>query len=387
MSHKSSLLTNEALDRLFGYNKTNKHSVGGSGENDVFLQQIPSSGPAHLNELFGNDTTMSPVQSSDLPLSEPTVEQPYPQSFHHSSASNTLPATLEDLLQANHSQNLEQAALNRETVTKHEAELTTLREEEQRKQLELNKIRMEEARVSNLYKGNSHTVYHIVVDSACSLNLELIKPYTHGRMRAFNKTAGRIPVTLSLEDAQSIAKKIVTEIDNRGSSSTNAYPIFGAIILEIKLDDLQSNYADVYRGGAKRDYGLLNDHMNDANQLVIYNAGGVNRGMLHPDAMRKAKLSGIKYEVVFKVDEHMGFAMLNALKLNNHDIQEMKKAYRAGGQMHIIQDKISAPLQYAPQEQPVSLNLSGGSQIDYKQLYLEEKALYQQLKAMKANRK
>lgn len=378
MSHKSSLLTNEALDRLFGYNKTNKHSVGGSSDNDVFLQQIPSSGSANLNALFGHDTTMSPVQSSELPLSEQTVE-PHSQSFHNSSLSNTLPATLEDLLQANHSQNLDQVALQ------HESELTALREEEQRKQMELNKIRTEEARVSNLYKENSHTVYHIVVDSTCTLNLESINPYTHGRMRAFNKTASRIPVTLSLQDAQSIAHKIVKEIDNRGSSSTNAYPIFGAIILEIKLDDLQSNYADVYRGGAKRDYGLLNEHMNDTNQLVIYNAGGVNRGMLHPDAMKKAKLSAIKYEVVFKnVDEHMGFAMLNALKLNNRDIQEMKKAYRSG-EMHVIQEKITAPQQYVPQEQLMSQQ--GGSQIDYKQLYLEEKALYQQLKSIKANRK
>lgn len=392
MSHKSSLLTNEALDRLFGYNKTNKYPVGGSNDPNVFLQQIPSSGTSSLNALFGNDTTMSPVQSSDLPLSEQTIE-PHAQSFHqsnvepiqtfhNSSASSALPATLEDLLQSNRNPVLDQVTSN-----KYETDLTAIRLEEQQKQAELNKLRAEEERLSNLYQGNAHTVYHIVIDSACSLNLSAIKPYTHGNMRSLNKQAGRIPVTLSLQDAESIAQKIATEIDNRGASSTNAYPIFGTIILEIKLDNVQSHFADVYRGGAKRDYGLLNEHMNDDKPLVIYNAGGVNRGMLHPNAMATAKLSAIKYQVAFRnVDEHVGFAMFNMLKLNHRDIQEMKKAYKSG-QLHTINDKITtgAPQQYVPQEQPVSL--TGGSQLDYKQLYLEEKALYQQLKQIKANRK
>jgi hypothetical protein len=350
---------------------------------------------------------MSP-NSSDVTLSDTHVPTHHTaMSSNQSAFSNALPATLDELMSTNHNASVDQAERNRQL------ELNRIRQEEHNKQLELNRIRqleqnkqaelnklkqIEGNRLSNLYKGSNHVVYHIVVDSVCSLNLRAIKPYTHGNMRAFNKQAGRIPVTLDLNDAEEIAAKIVREIDNRGSSSTNAYPIFGAIILKIELANLPSHYADVYRGGAKRDYGLLQEHMNNENQLVVYNAGGKNRGMLHPNAMENAKLSEIKYVIAFRnVDEHMGFAMLNSLKLDYHDIYQMKKAYKAGlnGQSHVLDEIQSVHKPYAPQEQPMSnivaepvvesfpQVLAGGSQIDYKQLYLEEKATYLKLKAIK----
>jgi hypothetical protein len=241
--------------------------------------------------------------------------------------------------------------------------LENMRERESALVQQLNSLRAEEAKLETQYNNSKHTVYHVVVDSVCSLNLRSIKPYTHGNMRAYNKQANRIPVTLSLDDAKLIAEKIAKEIDARGGSSTNAYPIFGTIILQIEIEGVHLHHANVYTGGAKRDYNLLNDHLNEQNQFVVYNAGNVQRGMLHENALANAKLVAIKYEIAFRPDEHLGFALLNSLKLNNKDLQEMKKAYAAGlnGEMHMLQPHVAPVATYVPQTQPQSLSRGLGS--------------------------
>lgn len=227
--------------------------------------------------------------------------------------------------------------------------------------------------------NNEQYAYHVVIDSVCNLDLKSIKPYTHGHLRSFNKEHGLIPVTFSLDDAKVISKKIVTEIDNRGSSSTNAYPIFGTIILKIKLAS-HPELANVYSGGGKRDYNLLKTHINNGSQIISYLANGVTRAMLNPSAFAEAKLEELYYDIVFdNVDEHVGFAILNSLKLKHHDLYQMKKAYKAG--LHNESCQYEAHLnmrqKYMPQKQPVS-----GGYVDYEKLYMNEKAGYLRMKEL-----
>jgi len=329
MNNKSSSITNNALERLFGNDTTENNSP------NVFMPQT-----TQLEKLFG-DVPLSSNSLSDIGMSATESTYQLPQ--------NSPVATT-----------FVQPVLN------------------------FNNVEPETNIVPSL-QTSKNTVYHVMVDSSCTLDLNEIKPYTHGRLRSFNKEVNRIPVTMSLDDAENIAKKIATEINKRGSSSTNIYPIFGLVILQIELDNLPLHNADIYKNNAQRDYGMLRDHVDKL--LVTYNAGNVNRGLLHPNALKNAHISHIKYVITFpQMDEHTGFAMLNMLKLKHTTIYQMKHAYKAGLMDQLHKLNVSQPVNspYVPQSQPMSSqNLTGGSEIDYKQLYLEEKATYLKLKALK----
>lgn len=377
MSYRSSSLTNDALDRLFGYNNN-------STDNSVFMQQIPSNSSnisSQLTKLFGgqdeqlqNLTLTDPLFSmSDSTLDKPFVEPEELQQNVFSSKQLALPeesrqnvfSSKQLVLPEESQQNL---SSNKQLVLSEESKQNVL------------------ASIPSIDAVSKSIVYHIVIDSAFTLDLKAIKPYTHGRIRAFNREANRIPVTLDLSDAERIANKVAIEISKRGSSSSNAYPVLGVVILQIELDNSESSNANIYQDHAKRDYGLLREHMKNSNHLVTYNAGGVTRGMLHQDALQNASLTHIKYVAPFKTDEHMGFAMFNMLKLNYKAIYQLKQAYTAGltGNLHKINVENFEKKPYTVVKNPQStIDQKGGVQIDYKQLYLEEKATYLKLKALK----
>jgi hypothetical protein len=146
MSRNSSLLTNDALDRLFGPSRNNKF-VSGGADNDPFLQQVA---PSQVNRLFGEDTSMSPVRSSELSdFYVPDKQSEHRDLFdNHTQEYPSRPVNhdgLNALFAHDDLQQLQVAESNRfnqsEQNRVNQVELNRLHHEEEIKQAELNRIK------------------------------------------------------------------------------------------------------------------------------------------------------------------------------------------------------------------------------------------------------
>lgn len=265
---------------------------------------------------------------------------------------------------------------------------------------------------------NKKTAYHIIldVDFHSRDNLYMNK-HTHGSIR--NHISDCIPVVFNLTDAKHIAKKMVDAVINLGSCKNKRYPVFGAIILELELSNINSIIEiDIFDNNGGRNYKKLLDRNEELKIYTIYNNNNeYKRGWISKQGYNKTKLLSARYECILNKSCDVGFSLLN---LNAHltveDIYCMKCIYDWSKQddnkfypIHSMDTLLLKPIdgthiemnneqeshdnneQYHNAHSIQKNNMTGGkSHIDeeemYRKLYKRQKAIYLKLQKQKRNK-
>ena len=226
----------------------------------------------------------------------------------------------------------------------------------------------------------SGDVYHIILDCDFSMRNELWnninKSSNMGSVRNLTTMDSRIPVLFNLDDVEKISKRLVYVVTQKGSLGNKKYPIFGAVAVRLKLDDVSTAHADVLKTGNTKDYSKVESATED---LVTYTSAGrsngYKRGVLSVNALHSAKVVGYKYISTIEIQEQIGFGLLNLYLKSGDDVRELKKLY----------DESKKDLkEFDTQPQAGILSSTGGSSVDYENLYRQEKRRYLQLKEIAA---
>ena len=223
-----------------------------------------------------------------------------------------------------------------------------------------------------IYVEPSHyDVYHIILDCDFGIRNKL---HTHknpvfGKLRnVLNEQ--KIPVLFNLDEATIIANRLIDQTVNMGSISDKKYPVFGAVILGLRLQNIKVKQRNANTGGGSTDYSLLNLH--EDYDLIIYKVKGNERGVLARNTLEKAELLSAKYVTKLNTQMNVGFSLHNLnTNLSSSDIQLLKKLYDNNGQLMLFN---------------TSTTSQGGSKNDYKSMYLQEKKRYLQLKELAKKR-
>lgn len=220
---------------------------------------------------------------------------------------------------------------------------------------------------SNLPLENAlkqHYVYHIVPDCNFKLKFSSVNTYTHGNIRNSINKQEKIPVTFDLNDAKHIATKLLKDIDNRGHMSTEKrYPVFGVVILKLRLDNVTDQDLNIYTQTGKREYSALATDKD----LVMYNAADIKRGLISKDAFKTAVLVSALYVNNYpEITKHLGFVLLNSFGMLSEDLEALSKIY----------DSSVTGVEYEFKNQMGGgLNEKELEKVYYK-LYMKEKARY-----------
>lgn len=248
-------------------------------------------------------------------------------------------------------------------------------------------------------------VYHIIFD--CDFgkrhNLSSNTDMIIGNIRNVESDIGtgkhRIPVLFELGDAEEISKRMVYLAKTNGCVGNKKYPVFGTVLLEIKLNsNVSVQEVNIIDGNGKKDYTKI---INSSADIVTYVPSGRSataskskkRGMLSVDVLKNATVTPIKYISNItdsSITEHVGFSLLNLNPaLTKEDICELRKLYKniLSGPNTSNDNKLeesSALVVPALVPTPdVSVAMDGGDDEKYFKLYQQEKTRYLQLKAIR----
>lgn len=234
------------------------------------------------------------------------------------------------------------------------------------------------------------TVYHIILD--CDFgkrkNLGENKSSFLGRTRNLPSVVagGRIPVLFDEADLENISKRLIYLVSKDGSVGTGAnkkYPVFGTIALAIKLNNVSVSDVSIQGEGGK-DYSKVENSNDDLVTYMSSERSGLldkqhklstrqfKRGTLSIKALSEATVTPVSYINDTRMDERVGFSLLNLNpNLSAEDVKELKALYDKtlkSGSLH--KEAVILP----------SEEHSVGGSIDYEALYRQEKKRYLQLK-------
>ena len=159
----------------------------------------------------------------------------------------------------------------------------------------------------------------------------------------------RIPLVDNLAIAQKVAQKLCTHAREKGTTSGNKYPIFGAIILGIQIDmnNIKTKDGDEIAKHGGANWGLLDGLkglMGNAEiDLITYRVNDTMRALITKNALQRLddKNSPVRlvsasygYRLVDKnnvqmpmIPVHTGFAILNMSGMPSEDIAILRKVY------------------------------------------------------------
>ena len=180
--------------------------------------------------------------------------------------------------------------------------------------------------------------YHILIDSDLSSINELYSiPFktnflVFGNLR--DNISKSMPVTFEIDDAKTIALRMIDVIKESGSCLSNkkCYPVFGAIIVKMSIlleNDKIVNIENIqHKQDGTRNYSILENK----GKLTTYyaldkNSKNVKRGVLCKSLFSDVKLTSAQY-IYAKNPNELGWAILNSFKnLSGNDIRCLKYIY------------------------------------------------------------
>lgn len=212
---------------------------------------------------------------------------------------------------------------------------------------------------------NSQILYHIILDSDFGMRHKL---HEHdvpvfGKLR--NVKSNKVPVLFDLQEARNVALRLIDQTIKMGTIGNKQYPVFGAIILGIHLNNIIASDISVNTGSGARDYKSV---MQSNSNLIVYDINGTKRGMLKKSELARAQIVNASYVKKLNTSETIGFYLHNINpKLTSDDVKLLKQLYDANGEQ----------VTYISQ-------LGGNNSADYK-AYIHAKRSYLKLKNMVSN--
>lgn len=204
---------------------------------------------------------------------------------------------------------------------------------------------------------SSDLFYHIILDcdmpsATKKLGNGFVGEYT-GHMRDFLKNnSNRVPILYSYDEVINVSGKLVNYIMQEGTSTGKRVPVFGAIALGYKLNDVKVENAniDVAQHGGK-DYRELFNKLNevaqkDDTEVINYNVKGLKRGLISGDALKnKCALVSMTYCYLTNMDLNVGLCLLNMLpQFSEDDIRVLRQVHANKGKPHMLLQNITPPI-------------------------------------------
>jgi len=211
--------------------------------------------------------------------------------------------------------------------------------------------------------GESQIVYHVIFDSDFGMRNRLHERNApiFGKMR-FQKN-DKVPIMFDLQESKNVALRLIDQAVKMGTIGNKQYPVFGAIVLGLRLNNVSVSNGTVDSGSGARDYNSL---LNSNSDLVVYNVNGNKRGVLSNNALAKTEVVNAVYVKKLDTQANIGFYLHNINpNLSSDDIKLLKQLYDANGEQVIYN----------------ATQLGGNNTDDYK-AYVRAKRSYLKLKQM-----
>ena len=246
----------------------------------------------------------------------------------------------------------------------------------------------------------SQTFYYVVLDTNIDVidklgtkdNIfEFLRGSFFGRIRLANNL-NSLPVLFDLDEAKSVADKLVKTIVSRGSmkcgtSNDPCYPVFGAVILGYKLNSnliRNAEKGEIFNEGGARNYeGVING---GGHEMTTYDVNGKKRGVVHQHGFRHLKLCCALYHINNTDIGNLGFSILNTRKnLTVDNILILKMLYDKKDMVmdpleQLKQLKLSENTKKSTNMSSLGAQNGGNNDEKYKTLYIQEKQKYLQMK-------
>lgn len=183
--------------------------------------------------------------------------------------------------------------------------------------------------------GSGETTDHhsecfiVMADSCFNVNPTKIVPFVYGAVHETIKD--RIPILFSMSEVTKLVNKFVTFANENGtfhSGSQNvSYPVGGFVVVKYDCSALGSDTvsdAQLFDRDGRRDYTRLQSNYAE---LVSYEIGGINHGLVNLAAAHKLKIKELSYAHKYAIDPHLRNVLLNSS--SNLDEQSLKLLTKA----------------------------------------------------------
>jgi hypothetical protein len=334
--NRSLVLNSDALDNLFSGQKQVQRGRGGNDDVDALLRELGGPNPTYPFEQHKNEPPLNAESTSD----------------------GTLSAVLDQLANKNnkndeYNRNYKLNEQYNQLKNNNNNQLTSATSVDDPKMMENN---------------SSDIVYHVIFDSDFGMRNKLHQHNSavFGKLRNAVEN-DKVPVLFDFTEAVSVAKRLIDQTVRLGTIGDKKFPVFGAIVLGLKLHNVSVKTSSVDSGTGKRDYKLLNV---ENNGLTTYDIHDNKRGVVSRNALEHAVLMNAAYVKKLDTSANVGFYLHNINpKLSADDVKLLKQLYDADGQQVFY-----------------NANQTGGDNDDqYKLAYINEKKRYLQLKKVYGN--